>query len=186
MDNPIIFYDDINVNKRFSVKHKEGGIFCVDDKDDKFPEFIMESGTARKVVNYLNEEEKIKEGLLEEIKDLSEENMKFKEIRNNKYNNHYLISAISKGYDDSKLAKLILEKLPKNFNVFSDNKFLIVEYKIYNNDDFFNGDIIADLLKISKNTLSFETNRYINDVISYKIFYFEWEKILEKENILGD
>ena len=98
MDNPIIFHE-INDNERYSLRNKEGK-FYVDDSEDEFPKFFIESGVARKIYNFLVAQEKRKKEGKKRLYDVNEkclnvekENLKLKGLIDNIYNNHYLVKA---------------------------------------------------------------------------------------------
>ena len=191
MDNPIIFHE-INDNERYSLRNKEGK-FYVDDSEDEFPKFFIESGVARKIYNFLVAQEKRKKEGKKRLYDVNEkclnaekENLKLKGLIDNIYNNHYLVKACEECYTDDQIEKIIKERLPDNFKVFSDDKFLIISEEVVDSvfDNLVSNDLtIIRILNIPKSSLLFKTSKQIKNK-NYEIFYFEWKKILNKEEMM--
>lgn len=191
MDNPIIFHE-INDNERYSLRNKEGK-FYVDDSEDEFPKFFIESGVARKIYNFLVAQEKRKKEGKKRLYDVNEkclnvekENLKLKGLIDNIYNNHYLVKACEECYTDDQIEKIIKERLPDNFKVFSDDKFLIISEEVVDSvfDNLVSNDLnIIRILNIPKSSLLFKTSKQIKNK-NYEIFYFDWKKILNKEEMM--
>ena len=188
MDNPIIFHE-INDNERYSLFNKEGK-FYVDDSEDEFPKFFTESGVAKKIYNFLVAQEKRKKDMDKKYSDVNKkylntekENLKLKELINDIYNNHYLVKACEEWCTDDEIEKIIKQRLPDNFKVFSDDKFLIISKEIVDLSLVFDDLTIIRILNIPKSSLLFKTSKHIKNK-KYEIFYFEWEKILNKEEMM--
>lgn len=144
-------------NERFGVEYKTLGKFTITDKENSFPSILVESGKAKEICKWLNNNV----------------------ISNEK---HYLENFLLDGGDgtDVEIITEVKKRLPKDFIVNCDDTFLIIECE--NKDNYSNKEI-AKAIDMPFESISFTTIKKCNGYDN-KIVYFCWDKAIDEMGIL--
>lgn len=101
-------------------------------------------------------------------------------LEDNKEEKHYLEKIIleNKPDCDIKIIEEVKKRLPEDFKVNSDDRYLTVEGKYYSNKQ------IAEKINMPIESILYTTTKRCGDYDN-KIIYFCWDKIIDSMEILS-